>query len=256
MDFTFLRPHPRHPEVRIVQVSDPRAVEPWPTIFYTWETATTGAALGLLASRHLTPEAAEADVDEAVLDGCVGHGPLDRAGYEALAAELGVPAHDDVEFQGGFGYWAEHYSYSSSAPRAQGREYALAHRRLLGLRAEAAASAEASAEPETQAATARAPWGSQGIRYDEDCSRCGREVPEVDQLTGLCRQCAGGTRGRPPAPAAERRTVVVTTRLTVAEAARLTAVQDPGESTSDAARRLLLAGLAAQEEAYAERDEG
>lgn len=34
-------------------------------------------------------------------------------------------------------------------------------------------------------------WGSSGIRWDEDCERCGR-TGQVDNNTGLCRKCGGG----------------------------------------------------------------
>ena len=31
-------------------------------------------------------------------------------------------------------------------------------------------------------------WGKNGIRYDEDCDRCGRGG-EVDNNSGCCRRC-------------------------------------------------------------------
>jgi hypothetical protein len=41
--------------------------------------------------------------------------------------------------------------------------------------------------PQTIAKPKRA-WGSSGIRYDEDCERCGRNG-QVDNDSGLCKRC-------------------------------------------------------------------
>lgn len=55
--------------------------------------------------------------------------------------------------------------------------------RLIALETAAKATALAPVAPPVRAA-----WGSRGVRYDEPCSRCGREST-VDNATGRCKRC-------------------------------------------------------------------
>ncbi|MFW5920684.1 MAG: hypothetical protein ACOCUS_02500 [Polyangiales bacterium] len=137
--------------------------------------------------RFDTAEEAEAGVD--VLDqrlAAEGE-PLDREGYEAACAELGVEPWSDADIDGKYRYamqWGDfrwpHYDVEHIV------RITLARRRWRHIEDSKPAR---PAEPERGTPPPR--WGASGVRYDDECDMCHRRPVDVDNRTDLCRRCWG-----------------------------------------------------------------
>jgi hypothetical protein len=144
-----------------------------------------GPSLGYLANRHATPEAAEKVALAEDLVVAASGGPLDRAGYEAACARLGVAALPDT---GCDSYGVRYGDFDPFTYTVEVRaEMALASRRLGAIEAEREA-AKAALPPAPEPVPVPRKWGAGGVRYDEHCARC-HKVADVDNDTDLCRRC-------------------------------------------------------------------
>lgn len=125
------------------------------------------------------------DIDERVQFLSSLRQSLSRSDYEAKCEEFGIVPQDDAKtLKYSFGVFADHH-YAQAENFKSGVAGQLAQGRAWAI------DAEAKQQPQkfsTQGEDIR-PWGAVGIRYDEECDKCGK-IGEVDNSTGICEKCS------------------------------------------------------------------
>lgn len=126
------------------------------------------------------------------------HRQMTRQEYESECARYGFTPVADADL----GDYGDRFGCYGNTNARHVEEYAsdrlylhelqrqLRQGRFWALRTEPQVTEEIATQEEATPASATAPtFGSDGIRYDEDCDHCHTEAQEIDNRTGLCRRC-------------------------------------------------------------------
>jgi hypothetical protein len=118
----------------------------------------------------------------------IPYAELTREQYETLCTEWGVlPVGDEElgDYGDIYGHWFMSHYLTEPANRQIGAERTLRQRRWWAVKKMKLPQVPVPVAVPVQ----RHVWGSNGLRYDEQCDRCRRETT-VDNDTGVCSQCS------------------------------------------------------------------